>query len=437
MPHNLQAEQSVLGSILLKSDFIGKVISTLRAEHFHFEKHQKLYSVLYNMYINNSPIDIITALDSTLSTGVFGTQDEAKTYLYNLAKGAIFPSSFEDYAKIIIEKARMRSLANVSLEIHELAMSPGAEPSEIIENAEKMIFDLRTERDIGGLVHIKDLIENNLAAIAENNDNPDNKNGETLSTSYPDLDRIIYGLNPSDLIIVAGRPAMGKTAFALNVAVGAAKLRPDKEVVIFSLEMSSEQLVSRVLSAESRVPSEQIRSGNVDREQWQNIRNSVANLSQLEVYVDDFSNLSIGALKAKLRRMKNLGVVVIDYLQLMSTGRKDGNRTLEVGEITCNLKLLAKEFNVPVILVSQLSRGTESRSDKRPMLSDLRDSGSIEQDADIVLFMYRESYYNKNAEPNLSECIVAKNRQGSTGTVQLHWKGRFTKFSTLEYRYEA
>ena len=436
LPHNIDAEQAVLGTILVDPTAMSEVAAFLRPETFYMGTHEKLFATLHNMFITNTPINIVTAVEHSVVDKIFNTTDESRAYLHKLAKSIVNPTGIATYAEVILEKHMMRSLMTACREIFTMAAENSEPPKQIIDTAEKMIFELRNERDVSGLEHIRTIIETKIDEIEHACAHPGEKAAGTLPSSFPDLDRMIFGLNPSDLIIIAGRPAMGKTSFALNVAIGAAKQRTDKDVVIFSLEMSSEQLVSRIISSESRVSSEQMRNGQIDNEGWRSIRDTVAELSQLRVYIDDFSNLSIGGMKAKLRRVKDLGLIVIDYLQLMSTGRRDGNRTQEISEITRSLKLMAKEFNVPVIVVSQLGRGTEGRGDKRPMLADLRESGSIEQDADIVMFMYREAYYNKEFDkPYLAECIVAKNRQGSTGSVELHWDGQFTKFSTPDFRY--
>ena len=439
LPYSLGAEQTVLGTIILESAAMSRVAASLRPEHFHVGLHNQLFGAMYNMFVSNSPIDLVTVIESSVREKVFDNQDEARSYLLKLAEAVVNPSGIEDYARIITEKHMLRSLMYACRDIFDLALSGSDKPKQIMDVAEKMIYDLRGERELGGLVPIKPIIEAKIRELEEACANPGAKNAGTLPSSFSDLDGYIFGLNPSDLILIAGRPGMGKTSFALNVAVGAAKLRQDKEVVIFSLEMSREQLVSRIISSEARVTTDQMRNGDIDNDSWASIREGVVELSQLRVYIDDTANLSIGEMKAKLRRIKNLGLVVIDYLQLMSTGRTDGNRVQEVSEITRNLKLMAKDLNVPVIVASQLSRGPESRSkgEKRPQLADLRESGSIEQDADIVMFLYREFYYNPEFEkPYLCECIIAKNRQGETGTVNLHWDGKFTKFSTLDYRHE-
>jgi replicative DNA helicase len=447
LPYSLGAEQTVLGTIIIDSSAMSRVAAFLRPEHFHIGLHNQLFGVMYGMFVVNTPIDLVTVVEHSVmehdfgkkqKEKVFDNQDEARAYLLKLAESVVNPSGIADYANIIVEKHMVRSLMYACRKIFDMAAAETDKPKQIMDVAEKMIYDLRGERELGELLHIKPIIEDKLKELEEACANPGAKNAGTLPSSFSDLDGYIFGLNPSDLILIAGRPGMGKTSFALNMAVGAAKIRSDKAVAIFSLEMSREQLVSRIISSEANISADQMRNGQIDNEGWLSIKEGVGELSKLRVYIDDGANLSIGEMKSKLRRVKDLGLVVIDYLQLMSTGRADGNRVQEVSEITRNLKLMAKDLNVPVVVASQLSRGPESRSkaEKRPMLADLRESGSIEQDADIVMFLYREFYYNPEFDkPYLCECIIAKNRQGETGTVNLHWDGRYTKFSTLDYRH--
>jgi replicative DNA helicase len=438
LPYSLDAEQTVLGTIIIDSLAITRVASFLRPEHFHVGLHNQLFATMYGMFISSVPIDLVTLIENAVQDNVFDNQDEARSYLLKLAESVVNPSGIVNYANIITEKHTVRALMYACRDIFDLAAAGTESPKQLMDIAEKKIYDLRDSREIGGLVHIQPIIKSKLDELEKACANPGARNDGVLASSFGDLDKYIFGLNPSDLIIVAGRPGMGKTSFALNVAVGAAKLAPGKEIAIFSLEMSREQLVSRILSSETGISTEQMRNGQIDVEGWRNIKEGVSVLSPLKIFIDDGANVSIGEMKAKLRRLKNLGLVVLDYLQLMSTGRSDGNRVAEISEITRGLKLMAKDLNVPIIVVSQLSRGLEARGEKRPMLSDLRESGSIEQDADIVMFMYREAYYNKEFEtPYLAECIIAKNRQGETGSVNLHWDGRYTKFTTLDYRHET
>ncbi len=437
LPYSLDAEQAVLGSIIVDSGLISSVTDKLHPEHFHIQRHKELFAVMSQMFITGQQMDIITIIEHSLRQSVFETQDEARAYLTKLAESAISPASVESYAAIIEEKYMVRQLMFASKEIYDMATSGQEEPQALLDFAEKKIFDIRSDKEVKGLTLVKPIILDKIRELSELSENPDNNKISGLHTGFSSLDRYIFGLNPSDLLLIAARPGMGKTSFAMNVATNVAKTYPTKRVCVFSLEMSKEQLVGRMLSSEARITSEQMRTGKIDRNEWKNIGEAADVLSQVEMYIDDTANISVGEMKAKLRRMKNLGLVVIDYLQLMTTNRRDGNRVNEISEITRNLKIMAKELNVPVVTLSQLSRGPEQRTDKRPMLSDLRESGSIEQDADIVLFLYRNAYYDKSDDrPNACECIIAKNRHGETSTVGINWDGQFTRFTEADYVHE-
>ena len=434
LPYNLDAEQSILGSILADPSLTSEITARLRPEHFKVQLHQELFSVIYQMNIAGQKIDIVTVVENATRQGVFENSTEAKTYLVELANDAISPSMFQDYIKIITDSYMARQLMIISKEIFDLAASGTEEASALLDLAEKKIYDIRDERDLRGLTHIKPLVTQQLETLSELAEDPESAKGSGLRTSYDKLDKVIFGLNPSDFILIAARPGMGKTSFATNIAANVAKNYPAKKICIFSLEMSKEQIAARILQSEARINSDEMRTGQIPDNKWRDIGEAVDVLSQVEIYIDDTANITISEIKSKLRRMKNLGLVIIDYLQLMSTGRRDGNRVAEVTEITRNLKIMAKELNVPVISLSQLTRSPEQRPDKRPMLSDLRDSGSIEQDADIVMFLYRDGYYNKEAEyPNACECIVAKNRHGATDTIPLNWDGQYTRFTGVDF----
>jgi replicative DNA helicase len=433
VPYSLDAEQAVLGSIITDSNLMPVVSERLSPDCFHVGIHRDLFAVMSHMFVSATHIDVVTLMEQSVRQGVFDSQEEAKSYLVRLAEAAISPSSVERYAEIVEEKYLLRQLIYASKEIYELSATGSQDAQELLDFAEKKIYDIRGGREIKGLRSIKPVVIETIQQLSKLAAQEDNT-GTGMSTSFSMLDKHIYGLNNSDLVLIAARPGMGKTSFVMNIAVNVAKKYRDKKIAVFSLEMAREQIVSRLLSSEARIASEKMRTGKIDRNEWKSIAEAADVLSQLEIYVDDTASISVGEMKSKLRRMKNLGLVIIDYLQLMSTGRRDGNRVNEVSEITRNLKIMAKELNVPVITLSQLSRGPESRPDKRPMLSDLRESGSIEQDADIVLFLYRNSYYEKDdPNPTLCECIIAKNRHGSTGTAHIHWEGQFTRFTDREF----
>ncbi|MCL2086067.1 MAG: replicative DNA helicase [Oscillospiraceae bacterium] len=443
MPYSFDAEQAVLGSVLLDSSVMD-VLERLNPEHFHVGLHGEIFAQMRQMFIVSKPLDIVTVIEETLKNKVFDTQEEAKKFLGGLsgAVSTLSKSSIREYAGIIEEKYLTRRLVLASKEIFEAASGGLRDTESLLDFAEEKIYDIRRSREIRGLTLIKPDVIDAMTKLTELAANPDDKRTPVtgLSTGFSYLDKSIFGLNKSDLIIIAGRPGMGKTTFAMNIAINAAKIHFGKQVAVFSLEMSRTQLVNRIFQAEAKITAEQMKTGVIPHTAWNNIREAAQILTQLGVYIDDSAGISIGEMKAKLRRMPNLGLVVIDYLQLMSTGRRDGNRVNEISELTRNLKVMAKDLNVPIILASQLSRQSEKRFDKDkrpmpPMLSDLRDSGSIEQDADIVVFLHRIGYYDPEYEyPNACECHIQKNRHGETTTIGLNFEGQFFKFTTAEYR---
>lgn len=433
LPFNLEAEQSVLGALILDSECITEVMELLRSEYFHDTRHQEIYSVMVRMFTMGEAIDPITVLENVRKEKIFETPDEAKVYLARLAD--VVPSTFQDkvrdYAAIVQEKYYLRSLIAASRDVMDNAMDPQARASELLDLAEQRIYDIRQGRQSSSILPIsKILVEtyDHLQRIS----GEDRKDYLGLSTGYSDLDHMITGLNKSDFILIAARPAVGKTAFALNIASNVAK-QSGKAVAIFSLEMSKEQLAQRLLSSEALVELQKLLTGSLTDDDWVKIARATQTLAASGIFVDDNAIVTVPEIKAKLRRIKNLGLVVIDYLQLMTSGRSIQNRVQEVSEITRNLKLMAKELNVPVITLSQLSRSIESRSEHKPMLSDLRESGSIEQDADIVMFLHREALYNEAESVNDAKCIVAKNRHGETGTINLYWDGQFTRYSSVAF----
>ncbi len=437
LPFNLEAEQSVLGALLLDPHCIPEVMELIKPEYFHRTQHQDLYAVMVRMFTMGEAIDPITVLENVRKEKIFETPDEAKVYLARLAD--VVPSTFQDkvrdYAAIVQEKYYLRSLIAASRDVMDNAMDPQARASELLDLAEQRIYDIRQGRQSSSILPIsKILVEtyDHLQRIS----GEDRKDYLGLSTGYSDLDHMITGLNKSDFILIAARPAVGKTAFALNIASNVAK-QSGKAVAIFSLEMSKEQLAQRLLSAEALVELQKLLTGSLTDDDWVKIARATQTLAASGIFVDDNAIVTVPEIKAKLRRIKNLGLVVIDYLQLMTSGRSIQNRVQEVSEITRNLKLMAKELNVPVITLSQLSRSIESRSEHKPMLSDLRESGSIEQDADIVMFLHREALYNEAESVNDAKCIVAKNRHGETGTISLYWDGQFTRYSSVAFGREG
>ncbi len=432
MPYSLEAEQSVLGAVLIDPGCFPAVLEGLRADYFYRPQHQRIFEILTKMFSLSQTMDFITILDEVRREDVFETEEDAKIYLTQLAQ--IVPSSanVEAYCRIVREKAYVRRLIAASREIIEQSQEPGAEADVLLDSAEQKIFDIRQGRNNSAFKHIRTAITETYETL-QHLSGEDRDRYKGISTGYPLLDKRITGLNRTDLILIAARPGMGKTSLALNIAENVAT-KGDHTVAVFSLEMSSEQLAQRLLSSQALVEGQALRTGELNGEDWVRIAMASQVLSKADIYLDDTPGITVGEMKAKLRRLRKLDLVIIDYLQLMSTGRRDGNRVQEVSEITRNLKIMAKELNVPVITLSQLSRGPESRTDHRPMLSDLRESGSIEQDADIVLLLYREDYYAREEaeERNVAQCDVAKNRHGEVGVVKLGWDSRYTRFTNLE-----
>ena len=431
MPYSLEAEQSVLGALLLDPKCIQTVMELLKPEYFYRPQHQDLYAVIVRMFTVGENIDIVTVLENARREKIFETPEDARIYLAQLAQVVPTTSNVQAYAAIVQEKYYLRSLISVSREVVDNAFDPQADAMELLEFAEQRIYDIRQGRQTGTILPLsKVLVEayDRLQRIS----GEDRKDYLGLSTGYKALDRIITGLNKSDFILIAARPGVGKTAFALNIAANVAR-QSGKAVAIFSLEMSREQLAQRLLSSEALVELQKLITGTLTDDDWVGVAKATQTLASSRIYVDDNAVITVADIKAKLRRIKDLGLVVIDYLQLMTSGRNIQNRVQEVSEMTRNLKLMAKELNIPVITLSQLSRSIESRSEHKPMLSDLRESGSIEQDADIVMFLHREAIYNEEESVNDAKCIIAKNRHGETGSINLYWDGQYTRFSSVEY----
>ena len=442
LPYNPDAEQSVLGCVLLDGGVLGEIVGTLHPEHFYAQLNRDIFAVMTQMYMTSERIDVVTVLDACMRQGVFESADDAKKYLATVMEAVPSVSSIAKYAGIVTEKYLLRSLILASKEIIDAASAGAENANDIVDYAEQRIYDIRAGVENKSLTHISGIVFDRVKALNELVKVTAANGGQPvmsgLPTGFLELDRRIFGLNRSDLLILAARPGMGKTSFAMNIAVNVGKKYRDKQICVFSLEMSKEQIVARMINSEALLPSEAMKTGKVAADKWKQIMESADMLSQLPIYIDDTPGCNVSSIKSKLRRMKNLGVVIIDYLQLMTAvSNFHGNRVAEISEITRQLKVLAKELNVPVIALSQLARGPEQRPDKRPLLSDLRDSGSIEQDADIVMFLYRNAYYDKtDPNQNVCECIVAKNRHGETGTAYLGWQGEFTRFTNVEVKYE-
>ena len=433
-PHSLEAEQAVLGSILIDSRCLTDVIGVVRPEDFYLQQNREIYETIYTMFNFSQSIDPVTVLEKMRELGVH--HDNSRDYIKQLMEITPTAANAVRYAGIVRDKAMLRGLADAGSDIVETVYVQVGTPAELLENAEKKIYGLRKGERGESLEHIGVTLHKVFDRLAELSKSDAAFPG--MSTGLADLDRKINGLNNSDLILVAARPAMGKSAFALNLALNVAK-KYNKTVAIFNLEMSREQLAMRLLAIESFVDGQKMATGKLTNEEWTKLGMASAALAQTDIRIDDNPSITVAEMNAKCRRLDNLGMVVIDYLQLMNGsgyGKGGDSRVNIVGEISRSLKIMAKELNVPVICLSQLSRGPESRTDKRPMLSDLRESGSIEQDADSVLFLYRDEYYNENSEDKgVAECIVSKNRHGEVGTVKLQWIPQYQTFADREWKH--
>ena len=442
MPHSTEAEQATLGSMLIDDRCIAQVIDKLKPEDFYLKQNREIYSTIYSMFSRSERIDPVTVLDHMKQDGVYD-ENSSRNYVLQLMQITPTSRNVQEYAEIVQDKALLRRIAETTGDISTAISEGGSTGQNVLELAEQRIYALRQGKASQGLTHISQAVFDvfdRLAELAEN------KNGiPGISTGLKEVDRVISGLNRSDLILLAARPGMGKTSLALNILLDAGK-RSGKTVVFFSLEMSREQLAMRLLSNESFVDNKKLVTGNLSPEDWEKIVLASASLNATNIMIDDNPSLTVADMNAKCRRVDNLGLVIIDYLQLMqSAGGKNNyageSRQQVVSDISRSLKIMAKELNVPVLCLSQLSRANEGRTDKRPMLSDLRESGAIEQDADIVMFIYREDYYKHDDAPagdtpqNNAELIVAKNRHGETRTVNLLWLPEYTTFSDPDYRH--
>ncbi|MEG2813728.1 MAG: replicative DNA helicase [Oscillospiraceae bacterium] len=432
LPFSLEAEQSVLGAILLEPETLSEVLNYItKANMFYKQQHRDLFAVLLNMFSLSKTIDFVTVLNETVQASIFENSESAKRYIVSLMELVPTTANVSQYCKIVQEKFYIRTLILTCNEISDKSLAGEIDAKSLLDLAEQRIYDIRQGKDATSFTKIDTvIIETYDRLVKLTGEDKDLYLG--LSTGFNALDRVISGLNKSDLILVAARPGMGKTSFALNIATNVA-LKSKKDVAIFSLEMSNEQLVSRVMSSQARIKSEKLKIGTLSGDEWVKLAETADILSRTNVYLDDSAGITVAEMKAKLRRLKDLGLVVIDYLQLMSGGTNTNNRVQEISTMTRNLKILAKELNVPVILLSQLSRAAEQRPGHRPMLSDLRDSGSIEQDADIVMFLYREGYYEEDIEDKTTaQIIVAKNRHGETGDIDVKWIGEYTRFEGID-----
>ncbi len=444
MPVSIEAEQALLGSLIISPESFDKVGGFISTEDFYIPEHKHIYSALLKMYTQSKVIDTVTLVNALVEEG---DRDETGgiQYISQIANSVPAISNIRDYARIVKDKSTLRRLIGICEDISTDAYEEGSPVRTIVDSAEQKIFDISHNNETKDFRHIRDILQN----VYQEIETLSETNGAVTGakTGFSSLDKMLIQMGKGDLVIVGARPGMGKTSFAMNIATNVAKTSK-KAVAIFSLEMSGEQLVTRILSSEALVNSQSLRTGQLKTEDWDNIAGVISSLSGCDIYIDDTSAISTPEMKAKLRRINNLGLVVIDYIGLMQSTVNTDNRAQQVGEISRNLKIMAKDMGVPIICCAQLNRGTESRSGdgKKPTLADLRDSGSIEQDADIVLFLYRDEYYkdisgseSQGAEnsANTAEVIIAKNRHGSVGNVKMGWIGQFTKFRTLEEDYNS
>lgn len=428
LPFSLEAEQSLLGSILIDPSCMDDVAAIINSDDFYMPEHTQIFSAMQSMYLKSKNIDVVTLIEELVQSG---TYDEAggREYLRLVAEAVPTAANAKDYAGIVRDKAILRQLIEAGEDITEAAYAGDDTAEALVEYAETKVFQIAEGRENKNFVHIRDALIQVYDRLTRLSQDPEALRG--TPTGFTALDNVIVGMNDSDLVLIGARPGMGKTSFAMNIATEAA-IKTKKTVCVFSLEMSAEQLANRMLSSEAQIDSYKMRSGTLSAEDWNAIAYASSRLSETDILIDDTPGITVTAMKSKLRRVKNLGLVIVDYLQLMQGDRRNDNRVQEVGDISRGLKLLAKELAIPVICCAQLSRGPENRPDKRPMLSDLRDSGAIEQDADVVMFLYRDEYYkDETVDQSVAEVIVAKNRHGSLEKVKLGWIGRFTKFTNL------
>ena len=427
-PHSLDAERSALGAALLSKNALFDVVENVRSRDFYDANHREIFDAILDLSRRNAPVDTLTVSEELKKRGSLEMVG-GRAYIATLSSGTPTTANAEEYAKIIAEKASSRRLIEVADDIVVKGYEGSMAPGELLDYAESGIFEISQARQKGQYTHIRDVLLENIEIIDRAAQMEGGLTGVT--TGFRDLDEKTSGLQKSDLIILAARPAMGKTAFALTVALNAA-VKGGASVLIFSMEMGKEQLGQRLLAMESRVDMQSLKKGKLQRRDWDDINDALDILSRANIHIDDTAGVSIMEMKSKCRRLKaeaGLDLVIIDYLQLMNPEGRADSRTQEISVISRNLKLLARELDCPVIVLSQLSRAPETRTDHRPMLSDLRESGSIEQDADIVLFLYRDDYYNKEeAVPGECEVIIAKQRSGPTGTVKVAWLEKITKF---------
>lgn len=434
-PYNAVAEQSVLGSVFMDRECLASVIQTVRAADFYDPRNKEIFEAMTDLFNLDKPVDVITVAEQLKHRGTF-EKIGGELYLADIANSVTTSANVRFHSKIVADYSLRRRLINVSDKISSLAYEGKEDTAAILDMSEQEIFEVSQNRNMTGFVPIRDLLSISFAHISEIASGNNKITG--VPTGFHKIDDKISGLNKANLILIAARPSMGKTSFALNIAQYAA-MKANAKVAVFSLEMSSEEIVNRIWFSEALVENSKIREGNMQPNDWSRLTTALSLISQANIYVDDTAAVSPMDMRAKCRRLmaeRGLDLIIVDHIQLMQSSRRTENRQQEITAISRELKMLAKDLNVPVVALSQLSRASEGRTDKRPMLSDLRESGAIEQDADVVMMLYRDSYYNKEANPGEAEVIIAKNRNGETGTVHLGWQGEFTKFSNIDYQHE-
>ena len=432
LPQSIEAEQSVIGSMIIDKNSIAKVMESLEEEDFYTDGHKAKYKAILEMFRNDMAVDLVTLLEYLKSTNML-ERAGGVTYITELSASVPTTANLSAYIKIVSDKSTLRKLIKASTTIIEESYNKQDKVESVVDIAEKKIFNIAENRTSKDFEPLSDVLERGFLQIEKLFNNKGEITG--VGSGFTDLDSMTSGFQSGDMILIAARPSMGKTTFALNIAEHAA-LREHKSVVIFSLEMSKEQLAYKLLCSEANVDMLKLRTGALEDSDWENIARATGPLSKAKVYIDDTAGVTVMEMRSKCRRLKleyGIDLIVIDYLQLMSGGSGTDNRQQEVSEISRSIKALAKEMECPVIALSQLSRAPEQRADHRPMLSDLRESGSIEQDADLVMFLYRDEYYNKETEDkNIGECIIAKQRNGPVGTVKMAWLGQYSKFGNLD-----
>lgn len=431
IPYSIEAEQSVLGSVLLNKDLLIMVVDVLNKDDFYAEQNAEIYDAMLTLFKRNEPIDLVTIMEILKSRNLV-EKTGGLLYLTNLSTAPDFTENIMAYAKIVKDKSILRKLINASTETIQNCYDQEIDVADVLDKAEKSVFDVAQQKDQRGLVPIESVLTDSFELLQELYMRKDKLTG--LTTGFADLDRKLGGLQKTDLILIAARPAMGKTAFSLNIAQNAA-LKGKAKVAIFNLEMSKEQLIQRMIASISQVELSKLKNGSIDDEEWTQVVQGIGVLQNSDVYIDDSPGITATELRSKCRRLKverGLDLVLIDYLQLMESDGRTESRQQEISKISRSLKILAKELECPVVALSQLSRAVEARSDHRPMLSDLRESGAIEQDADLVMFLYRDDYYNKDSDQkNVTEIIIAKHRHGEIGTIPLTWLGQYQLFRDM------